>query len=338
MTDPLVSIVTPCYNCENHISRYLDSIIGQTYKNIELVLINDGSNDNTESIINSYTSKLKKRGIDLIYITQKNSGVSEALNTGLKHFSGDYLCWPDPDDYFEPSAIKKRVNILERHREFDVVTTNAFVRYIEKLSEHIGILGNNLKDRYKENQFESLLFERSVFCPICHLVRSSAFLDSHPKRSIYSARRAANWQMLLPIYYRHKRIYLDETLCNYVIHDNNISRGDKTKKDILSRIEEHKDILFNTLKSIDMPLSQKEYYLNKIEERYMRKKLRCFFTFRDFALLDLQFRQLKEKKSLKAEDIIMFFCTKSICLYNLANSFKKFFKCLKKFYEKLLLK
>jgi len=90
MTDPLVSIVTPCYNCENHISRYLDSIIGQTYKNIELVLINDGSNDNTESIINSYTSKLKKRGIDLIYITQKNSGVSEALNTGLKHFSGDY--------------------------------------------------------------------------------------------------------------------------------------------------------------------------------------------------------------------------------------------------------
>jgi glycosyltransferase involved in cell wall biosynthesis len=62
---PIVSIVTPCYNGEKHIHRYLDSLLAQTYSNIELIFVNDGSSDNTEKIVLSYTDKFESKGIKL---------------------------------------------------------------------------------------------------------------------------------------------------------------------------------------------------------------------------------------------------------------------------------
>ena len=100
MEKKMVSIITPCYNGGKLLSRYLDSVLKQTYKNIELIIVNDGSSDNTEKIVISYKGQFKKEGMKLVYIYQDNKGLGGAINTGLKHFTGDYLCWADYDDFF----------------------------------------------------------------------------------------------------------------------------------------------------------------------------------------------------------------------------------------------
>ena len=95
----LVSIIIPCYNCEKYLNRLLDSILIQDYKFIEILIVNDGSIDNIERIILSYMIKFSERNINLIYINQSNSGQSSALNNALKFISGEFLIWPDSDDW-----------------------------------------------------------------------------------------------------------------------------------------------------------------------------------------------------------------------------------------------
>jgi len=331
MNQPLVSIITPCYNSEKFIHRYLESILNQTYNNIEIILVNDGSSDNTENIILSYKKFFKEKGIKFVYNYQKNAGVSEAINAGLKIFTGEYLCWPDPDDYFETTSIEKKVSILENNKEYAVVTSDAYIRKMDNLNESIGRIAGNNKNRFRENQFDLLLTENSVFCPICHLVRSSAFIDTNPNKTIYGARRASNWQMLLPVYYKYKRYFLNEPLCNYIIHDNNISRGDDTKEKILFRMQEHLTILEKTLKNINMPENKKCYYLEMIEERYLRKKLRCASKYRDISLLDVQYKILVEKHTITYHDKLIYLAGK----YTLVNFCLEYIKYVRKIISKI---
>ena len=106
MNKGLVSIITPCYNVEKVVHRYLNSILSQTYKKIELILVNDGSTDKTEEILLSYKSIFESQGIIFKYIYQENKGLGGSINTGLKYFTGEYLCWPDPDDTLHPQSIE----------------------------------------------------------------------------------------------------------------------------------------------------------------------------------------------------------------------------------------
>ena len=96
----LVSLITPCYNGEKHIGRLLNSILEQTYPNIEHYVIDDGSTDNTADVIKSYIEKYEAKGYSLTYVFQNNSGQSVAINNGLKLIKGEYLLWPDSDDYY----------------------------------------------------------------------------------------------------------------------------------------------------------------------------------------------------------------------------------------------
>ena len=118
MTKPLVSIITPCYNGEAFLKRYFESILNQTYPNLELIFINDGSTDRTEEIALSYRERLEKRGITYIYEKQENAGQAAALNRGLKLFTGEYLTWPDSDDEMVSDAVEKKVDYLEQHPDY----------------------------------------------------------------------------------------------------------------------------------------------------------------------------------------------------------------------------
>ena len=112
---PLVSIITPCYNGEKFLERYFESILAQTYTNIELIFVNDGSKDCTEKIAMSYSEKLKSKGVQYIYIYQENAGQAAAMNKVLKIFSGKYLAWVDSDDVMTAESIKRKVAFLEKN-------------------------------------------------------------------------------------------------------------------------------------------------------------------------------------------------------------------------------
>lgn len=110
---PLVSIVTPAYNQADYLVATIESVLAQVYPNIEYIVINDGSVDNTEDILRSYGSRLK-------WATQKNSGQAAALNNGWGMSSGKYVGYLSSDDILYPEAIDSLVAVLEGSPEIGV--------------------------------------------------------------------------------------------------------------------------------------------------------------------------------------------------------------------------
>lgn len=108
--EELISIILPVYNVEKYLRRCLDSIINQTYKNIEIIIVNDGSTDNSLDICNEYYEKDSRIKI----ITKKNEGLGMARNTGINNASGEYVCFFDSDDFIERDAIEKMYNVIEK--------------------------------------------------------------------------------------------------------------------------------------------------------------------------------------------------------------------------------
>lgn len=103
--NPLVSIIIPVYNGANYMREAIDSALKQTYKNIEIIVVNDGSTDNTEEIAKSYGDKIK-------YFSKENGGTTTALNVGIKNMKGDYFSWLSHDDLYYPNKIELQVEEL----------------------------------------------------------------------------------------------------------------------------------------------------------------------------------------------------------------------------------
>ena len=119
--EELVSIILPIYNAEKYLERCLESIITQTYANIEIILINDGSTDNSINIIKEYAIKDSR----IIIIDKENEGVSVARNIGILKARGKYICFVDADDYIEKSMIEKMKCCIDKEN-VDLVRINYY--------------------------------------------------------------------------------------------------------------------------------------------------------------------------------------------------------------------
>ena len=115
---PLVTVVTPNYNYQDYISETIYSVLNQDYPNIEYIVVDDGSTDDSVNVIQNILLEHPK---SFRFIQQKNSGQSVALNHGFKKSNGEILCWLNSDDLLEPSAISISVDFLERHKDVDLV-------------------------------------------------------------------------------------------------------------------------------------------------------------------------------------------------------------------------
>ena len=113
----MLTIIVPIYNTENYLSECIDSILNQSYKDIELILINDGSTDNSSSICDEYSSKDKR--IKVIHI--ENRGVSYARNIGLSIAKGEYITFVDSDDFVSNDIYLENIKILEQNLSIDLI-------------------------------------------------------------------------------------------------------------------------------------------------------------------------------------------------------------------------
>ena len=102
---PKVSIIIPVFNGDNYLREAIDSALNQTYTNIEVIVINDGSKDATHEIATSYGKKI-------LYIKKGNGGVASALNAGIREMSGDYFSWLSHDDLYFPRKIEQQIDFL----------------------------------------------------------------------------------------------------------------------------------------------------------------------------------------------------------------------------------
>lgn len=111
---PKVSIIIPVYNGSNYMREAINSALAQTYNNIEIIVVNDGSTDDTNKIAKSYGDKIR-------YFKKENGGVSSALNVGLREMKGDYFSWLSHDDVYYLDKIEKQVNHLSILQDKDVI-------------------------------------------------------------------------------------------------------------------------------------------------------------------------------------------------------------------------
>lgn len=119
---PLFSVIVPVYNREEMVGEALDSVFAQTYRPIELVIVDDGSTDNSASTIKDWTNIKQSDSFIVRYVHQENQGVCTARNTGIKHASGDYVQFLDSDDWLHPERLEKLIAFMSETGA-DFVTT-----------------------------------------------------------------------------------------------------------------------------------------------------------------------------------------------------------------------
>lgn len=147
---PKVSIIIPVFNGANFMKEAIDSALAQTYSNIEVVVINDGSQDDgaTESIAMSYGSKIR-------YLSKPNGGVSTALNLGIEKMTGDYFSWLSHDDVYKPEKIERQIEFLRRSCRYDTILYGSY-ELINSNSKTISII--DCSKLYSNNQLSIPLF------------------------------------------------------------------------------------------------------------------------------------------------------------------------------------
>lgn len=172
MKQPLVSVIVPIYNAEAYLTKCVDSILHQTYKNIELILVDDGSTDMSPNICDEYALKYR-----LIRVVHKNNGgQSDARNCGLKVASGDYIMFVDADDYIESSAVDTLVNASIKTKA-EIVQMKSFI-----VSEDYSI---RLNQSSNTNEIEILSAERYI-SKMCNKVRSDSVCDKLFFKTLFS--------------------------------------------------------------------------------------------------------------------------------------------------------
>lgn len=125
-SEPKVSIVIPVYNGGDFLNEAIDSALNQTYKNIEVIVVNDGSNDNgkTRDVALSYGDKIR-------YFEKENGGVASALNAAIREMEGEYFSWLSHDDLYYPQKVERQVNLIEKYG-CEVI----FYSDVEKIDEY----------------------------------------------------------------------------------------------------------------------------------------------------------------------------------------------------------
>lgn len=166
------SLIIPAYNVEKYIKKCLDSVLNQTYNNYEIIIINDGSTDNTSKILESYKSNKKIK-----IINQENKGLSNARNTGVSNAKGDYILFIDSDDFIE----KELLEILNK-----TINDEDLVRFQIRILDET----NKIIKEYKEETFNNLngieAFNKLskynlVELAVCYAYKKDTFLKNNYK-------------------------------------------------------------------------------------------------------------------------------------------------------------
>lgn len=217
-----ISIIIPMYNVEKVISRCIESILRQSHKEIEIILVNDGSKDNTKNICEKYSYQDSR----IILMDQKNYGAAVARNKGIEKARGNYIYFIDADDYIEEDLVEKIIYILKESNadivQFGhnivsndgiIIQQRGFVSEFIDNKECINI--NFVKNKNIDNYLWSKVFKRQLF-------------DNIRIPQFYSSEDRA---VLTEILYKCDNVLIsDKILYNHTLSDNSICRSEFTLK------------------------------------------------------------------------------------------------------------
>jgi glycosyltransferase involved in cell wall biosynthesis len=227
--EALVSVIIPCYNHGRYLSKAIESVLAQTYNHFEIIVVDDGSVDNTKEVAQSYK--------EVTYVHQDNKGISATRNTGIDNSSGKYIVFLDADDWLLPDALKINLKYIESDPKLAFVS-GGFQFFYEKDKTTQDIISVVEEDHYchlLESNFiamiASMMFQRWVF-------------DSF--RYDTNLRVCEDYELYLRVARKHPIFHHTELIAVYFIHDTNVSKVSSAMLDAaLQVLDTQKSVLMN---------------------------------------------------------------------------------------------
>lgn len=202
-----VSVIIPAYNKYELTVKAIESVLNQTYVNIETIVVDDGSIDNTKEILKSFKNKIR-------YIYKENEGACSARNVGINQSSGEYVALLDCDDIYYPEKLTKSVEYLEANPDYGFVSTNAYL--IDANDKAVSVFSNSHQKR--SGWIASKLIFNNLICNSTVVVRRNCFRKvGYFDEKIFIP---ADWDMWLRLAEVYEAGYIDEILTGYRISDN----------------------------------------------------------------------------------------------------------------------
>ncbi len=230
---PTVSVVIPTYNRANLVDKSILSVLNQTYDNFELIIVDDGSTDNTADVVNSFNDERIR-----YILHEKNKGVAAARNTGIKFSIGDLISFLDDDDEWLPEKLEKEINVMKKSEPNVGVVYSGLCRIEGNKKtywpepEHILREGNLSNELLKRNFVHGLI-----------LIRRSCF----EKVGLYDEdlRAVEDWDLNLRLSRYYKFKFIDEALIMSYRDDDGLSRNLSLMLDCTEKIFKKHSSVFN---------------------------------------------------------------------------------------------
>ncbi len=258
---PLVSVITYCYNGESYISNYFEGILSQTYTNVELIFIDNGSEDNTYDIADSFRERLAKKGIiyKLIRKEKNNPRTLQVKLDAISMMNGEYFFGCDSDDIIYPQYIERMVSYLEKNPNKGIVFCK--LNAVNEYGVHINVYGSEKQTRPYEG-FENLIqCKKSVFPPHSYMMSKKWFDKINPEHKFYISDIGENYQLQIPFLYYNLQGYIDDILAQYTVRAKSVSHDmDIHKK--LKFLDQQETIIAETLKLLGNDVYEKYNHLN----------------------------------------------------------------------------
>lgn len=210
-----VSVVIPCYNRVQYVSEAIDSVLDQTYENLELIVVDDGSTDQSLAVLEGYRDRLKI----LRHAGGENRGQSASINLGIAHSDGEYLAVLDSDDYWALDKLEKQVAVFEADPEVGLVYGNARI-----VDDYGKLLYLRYADDHEErNEIGSVLANCYFSVPSNSLIRREVL--GRVGTFDEGLRAAQDHDMAIRIAEATKLAYIPDVMFHYRRHENSISAG-----------------------------------------------------------------------------------------------------------------
>lgn len=260
---PKISVIVPVYNVENTIGKCLDSIVNQTLKDIEIIVVNDGSKDKSQDIIDEYEKKYS----NIKSYIKENGGLSDARNYGLEKASGAYICFVDSDDYIDTSLFEK----LEKYISMQIdMIKYKMIKVDENYKEIEKIDGPTFDELMGEDAFNTLYSTDIMLQPAWLYLYKKSFLDENNfKYPVGKYHEDFATTVLLMV--KAKSIVSTDIYGYYYYQSNeSITRGNDKEKTLKRAMDmlEHYTAMEEEIKNIDLAKKTKEnikiYYTNNI--------------------------------------------------------------------------
>lgn len=252
-----VSVIVPTYNRAHMVTETIDSILNQTFKDFELIVVDNCSSDNTEEVIKSYADKRVR-----YFKHQNNRIVAVNRNYGISKAQGEYIAFCDDDDLWMPDKLERQLQEFEKDSQIGLVCTN-LINFDEN-GEHGKIVTNELKD--SDFTFESLIWRNRIVCSSI-LVKKKVIDDVGVMDESPEFFTAEDYELWLRIAKKYKVKYISLPLVKYRNHF-----GAYRKRDIEAR--ERDKVIYRKLLDkgiLDLELYQKR--INKLNRRIFVLKL-----------------------------------------------------------------